>query len=133
MLLNHNLIRCGDLNNAIVVVDKEVSEEELARLAKLFKREKISVAKEGILNNIRLRHQNDPARHKLLDVVGDLALVGVPLKAHIMADRPGHAANVDFARKIARRSVVSGKSVSVRVDHGGRRGISKQRSITDKA
>src|SRR3546814_3807472 len=76
MLLNHNLIRGGDLNNAIVVVDKEVSEEELARLAKLFKREKISVAKEGILNNIRLRHQNEPARHKLLDVVGDLALVG---------------------------------------------------------
>src|SRR3546814_13611370 len=99
MLLNHNLIRCGDLNNAIVVVDKEVSEEELARLAKLFKREKISVAKEGILNNIRLRHQNEPARHKLLDVVGDLALVGVPLKAQSMDARPGHAANVAFARK----------------------------------
>jgi len=100
MLLNNNLIRGGDLNNAIVVVDKEVSETELARLAKLFNREKISVAKEGILNNIRLRHQNEPARHKLLDVVGDLALVGVPLKAHIMAARPGHAANVAFAKKI---------------------------------
>src|SRR3546814_14751681 len=104
MLLNHNLIRCGDLNNAIVVVDKEVSEEELARLAKLFKREKISVAKEGILNNIRLRHQNEPARHKLLDVVGDLALVGVPLKAHIMAARPGHA---EIGRASWRERVVS--------------------------
>src|SRR3546814_20257223 len=93
MLLNHNLIRGGDLNNAIVVVDKEVSEEELARLAKLFKRENISVEKEGILNNIRLRKQNEPARHKLLEVVGDLALVGVQLKEHIIDTRTGHAAN----------------------------------------
>lgn len=100
MLLNNNLIRGGDLNNAIVVVDKEVSEKELGRLAKLFNRETISVANEGILNNIKLRYQNEPARHKLLDVVGDLALVGRPLKAHIMAARPGHAANVAFARKI---------------------------------
>ncbi len=99
-LLKNNLIKGGDLNNAIVVVDKEVNEEELGHLAKLFKREKIAVAKEGILNNINLRHQNEPARHKLLDVIGDLALVGMPLKGHIMAARPGHAANVEFARKI---------------------------------
>jgi UDP-3-O-[3-hydroxymyristoyl] N-acetylglucosamine deacetylase/3-hydroxyacyl-[acyl-carrier-protein] dehydratase len=69
-------------------------------LAKLFNRDTIAVAKEGILNNISLRHQNEPARHKLLDVIGDLALAGMPLKAHIMAARPGHAANVAFARKI---------------------------------
>ncbi|MEY3678272.1 MAG: hypothetical protein RI924_413 [Bacteroidota bacterium] len=100
MLLDHNLIKGGDLNNAIVVVDKEVSREELDRLAKLFNKEDIDVAREGILNNIKLRHQNEPARHKLLDMIGDLALVGVPLKGHIMAARPGHAANVAFAKKI---------------------------------
>ncbi|WP_207421766.1 bifunctional UDP-3-O-[3-hydroxymyristoyl] N-acetylglucosamine deacetylase/3-hydroxyacyl-ACP dehydratase [Desertivirga brevis] len=100
MLLKHNLIKGGDLNNAIVVVDKDVSKEELKHLAVLFNREDIDVAREGILNNIELRHQNEPARHKLLDMIGDLALVGVPLRGHIMAARPGHAANVAFAKKI---------------------------------
>ncbi len=100
MLLKHNLIKGGDLNNAIVVVDKAVSPEELNHLAKLFNREEIQVAPQGILNNIELRHQNEPARHKLLDMIGDLALVGVPLRGHIMAARPGHAANVAFAKKI---------------------------------
>ena len=100
MLLEHDLIKGGDLNNAIVVVDKEVSKDELGKLAVLFKKKDIDVAKEGILNNIELRHQNEPARHKLLDMIGDLALVGVPLKGHIMAARPGHAANVAFAKKI---------------------------------
>lgn len=100
MLLKHNLIKGGDLNNAIVVVDKEVSKDELKHLATLFHREDIDVAREGILNNIELRHQNEPARHKLLDMIGDLALVGVPLRGHIMAARPGHAANVAFAKKI---------------------------------
>ena len=100
MLLKHNLIKGGDLNNAIVVVDKEVDDEELASLAKMFNRKDIRVAPQGILNNIELRHQNEPARHKLLDMIGDLALVGVPLRGHIMAARPGHAANVAFAKKI---------------------------------
>jgi UDP-3-O-[3-hydroxymyristoyl] N-acetylglucosamine deacetylase/3-hydroxyacyl-[acyl-carrier-protein] dehydratase len=100
MLLKHNLIKGGDLNNAIVVVDKEVDDEELAGLAKMFNRKDIKVAPQGILNNIELRHQNEPARHKLLDMIGDLALVGVPLRGHIMAARPGHAANVAFAKKI---------------------------------
>ncbi len=100
MLLKHNLIKGGDLNNAIVVVDKEVSKDELQHLAKLFNRKDIDVAREGILNNIELRHQNEPARHKLLDMIGDLALVGKPIKGHIMAARPGHAANVAFAQKI---------------------------------
>ncbi|SEM82596.1 UDP-3-O-[3-hydroxymyristoyl] N-acetylglucosamine deacetylase [bacterium A37T11] len=100
MLLQHDLIKGGDLNNAIVVVDKDVSREELKHLAKMFHREDIDVAKEGILNNIELRHQNEPARHKLLDMIGDLALVGKPIKGHIMAARPGHAANVAFAKKI---------------------------------
>lgn len=100
MLLKHDLIKGGDLNNAIVVVDKQVSPGELDHLAKLFNRKDIDVAPQGILNNIELRHQNEPARHKLLDMIGDLALVGVPIKGHIMAARPGHAANVAFAKKI---------------------------------
>ncbi|GGC56370.1 3-hydroxyacyl-[acyl-carrier-protein] dehydratase FabZ [Pedobacter quisquiliarum] len=98
--LNNNLIKGGDLNNAIVIVDKEVTSEELDHLAKLFNRNEIKVAPQGILNNMELRYQNEPARHKLLDMIGDLALVGVHLKGHIMAARPGHAANVAFAKKI---------------------------------
>src|SRR5690606_31042471 len=99
-LVQNNLIKGGDLNNAIVVVDREVGEDELGQIAKLFNRQAIGVAKEGILNNIELRYQNEPARHKLLDMIGDLALVGQPIKGHIMAARPGHAANVAFAKKI---------------------------------
>lgn len=98
--LNNNLIKGGDLNNAIVIVDKEVTKEELQHLAKIFNRNEIDVAPQGILNNMELRYQNEPARHKLLDMIGDLALVGVHLKGHIMAARPGHAANVAFAKKI---------------------------------
>src|SRR6202012_3418238 len=100
MLLKHDLIKGGDLNNAIVVVDKNVDDAEMKHLAKIFNRPDIKVAPQGILNNIELRHQNEPARHKLLDMIGDLALVGVPLRGHIMAARPGHAANVAFAKKI---------------------------------
>ena len=101
-LLEHNLIKGGDLNNAIVVVDKEVTENQLQRLAVAFKRKDISVKQEGIgiLNNVQLRFPNEPARHKLLDVVGDLALIGYPIKAHIIANRPGHSSNVAFAKKI---------------------------------
>jgi len=100
MLLKHNLIKGGDINNAIVIVDHEIDEQELKDLAKAFNREEIKVAREGILNNIELRFQNEPARHKLLDMIGDLALIGMPIKGHVMAARPGHAANVAFARKI---------------------------------
>ncbi len=99
-LLDNNLIKGGDLSNAIVVVDKVVSQEELNRLAKVFNKQKIEVKQEGILNNIQLRFTNEPARHKLLDVIGDLALVGHSIKAHIIASRPGHASNVEFAKKI---------------------------------
>lgn len=102
MLLEHNLIKGGDLNNAIVVVDKVVDDAELEHLAKIFNKPKVEVKQEGILNNLELRFQNEPARHKLLDLVGDLALVGVPLKAQVMASRPGHAANVEFGKKIKR-------------------------------
>jgi UDP-3-O-[3-hydroxymyristoyl] N-acetylglucosamine deacetylase/3-hydroxyacyl-[acyl-carrier-protein] dehydratase len=100
MLLANNLIKGGDLNNAIVVVDRAVSQDELDRLAKVFKKPSVEVRKEGILNNLNLRFQNEPARHKLLDMVGDLALAGMPIKGQIMAARPGHASNVAFAKKI---------------------------------
>jgi UDP-3-O-[3-hydroxymyristoyl] N-acetylglucosamine deacetylase/3-hydroxyacyl-[acyl-carrier-protein] dehydratase len=100
MLLANNLIKGGDLNNAIVVVDRAVSQDELDRLAKVFKKPSVEVRKEGILNNLDLRFQNEPARHKLLDMVGDLALAGMPIKGQIMAARPGHASNVAFAKKI---------------------------------
>jgi UDP-3-O-[3-hydroxymyristoyl] N-acetylglucosamine deacetylase / 3-hydroxyacyl-[acyl-carrier-protein] dehydratase len=100
MLHKQNLIRGGDLNNAIVVVDRVIEDDELEHLASLFNKPKVEVKKEGILNNVELRYKNEPARHKLLDLVGDLALVGRPLKAQILAARPGHAANVGFAKKI---------------------------------
>jgi len=99
-LLKNDLIKGGDINNAIVVVDKPVSSEEMSRLAKVFKRDKIEVKSEGYLNNLELRFPNEPARHKLLDVVGDLALIGYPIKARIIANRPGHSSNVEFAKKI---------------------------------
>jgi UDP-3-O-[3-hydroxymyristoyl] N-acetylglucosamine deacetylase/3-hydroxyacyl-[acyl-carrier-protein] dehydratase len=98
--MKHNLIKGGDLNNAIVIVDRVVEDHELEHLASLFNKPKVEVRKEGILNNVELRFQNEPARHKLLDLVGDLALIGMPIKAQIMAARPGHAANVAFAKKI---------------------------------
>ncbi len=100
MLLDNDLIKGGDINNAIVVVDKPVTDVEMNRLAKAFKREKIEVKNEGYLNNLELRFSNEPARHKLLDVIGDLALIGYPIKARIIANRPGHSTNVEFAKKI---------------------------------
>ena len=99
-LLDNNLIKGGDLNNAIVVVDKVVSQDTLDRLAVIFNKQKIEVKQEGILNNVQLHFTNEPARHKLLDVVGDLALIGHSINAHIIASRPGHASNVEFAKKI---------------------------------
>ncbi|PUZ29777.1 UDP-3-O-[3-hydroxymyristoyl] N-acetylglucosamine deacetylase [Chitinophaga parva] len=99
-LLKNNLIKGGDINNAIVVVDRKMTDAELAPLAKAFNRTEIAVQREGILNNVSLRFPNEPARHKLLDVIGDLALVGFPINAHVIANRPGHASNVEFARKI---------------------------------
>ncbi|HNP96403.1 MAG: bifunctional UDP-3-O-[3-hydroxymyristoyl] N-acetylglucosamine deacetylase/3-hydroxyacyl-ACP dehydratase [Cyclobacteriaceae bacterium] len=100
MLYKNNLIRGGDLNNAIVIVDRVVQEHELDNIAQMLNKPKVEVKKEGILNNVELRYNNEPARHKLLDIIGDLALAGRPLKAQILAARPGHAANVAFAKKL---------------------------------
>ncbi len=100
MLLDNNLIKGGDVNNAIVVVDRPMENDDMNKLKKIFRKEKIEVKSEGYLNNLELRFPNEPARHKLLDVVGDLALVGYPFKAKIIANRPGHSSNVAFAKKI---------------------------------
>jgi len=100
MLYKNNLIKGGDLNNAIVIVDRVVQQDELENIARMLNKPRVEVKKEGILNNIELRYNNEPARHKLLDIVGDLALAGRPLKAQILAARPGHAANVAFAKKL---------------------------------
>lgn len=99
-LIKHGLIRGGDLENAIVFVDKLISQEELDRLASFFNKPRVEVKDQGILNNIELQYENEPARHKLLDVVGDLYLVGRPLKAKIISTKPGHYYNVEFAKKI---------------------------------
>lgn len=100
-LAKNNLIKGGDLDNAIVLVEREdVDQEELKKLAKLLGKEDLDIRVEGIgvLNSTKLKFENEPARHKLLDILGDLALVGKPIKAHILAARPGHSGNVRFAK-----------------------------------
>ncbi|MCK5029353.1 MAG: bifunctional UDP-3-O-[3-hydroxymyristoyl] N-acetylglucosamine deacetylase/3-hydroxyacyl-ACP dehydratase [Bacteroidales bacterium] len=99
LLLKHNLIKGGDLQNAIVIMENEVSQDELDRMADLFNKPHVKV-KEGILNNVDLRFSNEPARHKLLDIMGDLALIGQPIKGKIVASRPGHYANTQLAKVI---------------------------------
>ncbi len=99
-LLDQDLIKGGDLSNAIVFVDRPVSQNELNRMAKLFNRPSVEVKTEGILNNLDVHFPNEPARHKLLDIVGDLTLTGKPIKGHIIAKKPGHASNVLFAKHL---------------------------------
>lgn len=103
-LLSNDLIKGGDLNNAIVFVNRNVSQEELDDLAELFNKPKIKIKPNGILNNLDLIFQNEPARHKLLDVIGDLSLLGMPIKGRVTAYRPGHHANTEFA-KIIRNNI----------------------------
>ena len=97
-LFKKNLIKGGDLDNAIVIVDKVIDEKKLKDISKLLGKKNIKVDKQGILNNIKLKYNNEPARHKLLDIVGDLALLGRPIKGHIIAARPGHKSNIEFAK-----------------------------------
>src|ERR1035437_7354909 len=97
-LFKMGLIKGGDLDNAIVILEKEVDQSEIDRIAKLFDRPGINTHTAGILNNTELRYPNEPARHKLLDIMGDLALVGFPIKGKVVATRPGHYANTRLAR-----------------------------------
>ena len=99
-LLKNNLIKGGDVDNAIVIIDRKVTQPELDRLAELFNKPKVKVQPEGVLNNIKLNFSNEPARHKLLDILGDLSLIGQPIKGRIIATRPGHYANNQFARLV---------------------------------
>ncbi|MEO8535119.1 MAG: bifunctional UDP-3-O-[3-hydroxymyristoyl] N-acetylglucosamine deacetylase/3-hydroxyacyl-ACP dehydratase [Flavobacterium sp.] len=101
-LLEHGLIKGGDLNNAIVYVDKEISESTMENLKKAFGKDKISVKPNGVLDNLTLHYPNEAARHKLLDVVGDLALIGVRIQGKIIANKPGHYVNTQFAKKIGK-------------------------------
>lgn len=99
-LLDNNLIKGGDLNNAIVYVDKEISDETMSKLKKAFNKETLTVKPNGILDNLTLRWANEAARHKLLDVIGDLALVGCRIRGKVIANKPGHLVNTVFAKKL---------------------------------
>ena len=115
-LAKNDLIKGGDIDNAIVLVERDnVSEEELKSLAKLLGKEELKVEVKGIgvLNSSKLKYQNEPARHKLLDVVGDLALIGKPIKGHILTARPGHSGNTSFAKimkEVMKKDKKKGKS-----------------------
>ena len=102
MLLENGLIKGGDLNNAIVYVDKKLSKETMERLKIAFKKDSIAIKPNGILDNLTLHHPNEAARHKLLDVVGDLALIGTRLKGKVIANKPGHFVNTQFAKKMSK-------------------------------
>lgn len=102
MLLEHNLIKGGDLNNAIVYVDKELSEGTTEKLKQAFNKDDIKIKPNGILDNLELHWANEAARHKLLDVIGDLALVGTRIRGKVIANKPGHLVNTTFAKKLAK-------------------------------
>ncbi|MEM7655057.1 MAG: bifunctional UDP-3-O-[3-hydroxymyristoyl] N-acetylglucosamine deacetylase/3-hydroxyacyl-ACP dehydratase [Bacteroidota bacterium] len=114
------LIQGGNLESAVVIVDHLLSEEETERLRTIFDGHEVEI-QEGILNPKGLRHANEPARHKLLDLVGDLALVGMPLKGHIIASRPGHAANVALAKKI--KAKIKQKQIASRFQKEKKEGL----------
>lgn len=115
-LKKNNLIKGGDLDNAIVIIDHAVTQEQLDMMAETLNKPRIKVKPEGILNNVDLSYFNEPARHKLLDVIGDLALCGVRLKGHIIANKPGHNANVEFA-KLLRQRIKASHNKPVRPDY----------------
>ncbi|MDX1477612.1 MAG: bifunctional UDP-3-O-[3-hydroxymyristoyl] N-acetylglucosamine deacetylase/3-hydroxyacyl-ACP dehydratase [Saprospiraceae bacterium] len=104
-LLSQNLIKGGDLANAIVIVDRLMDHEELEKLARKLNKNSVKVEKEGILNTTDLHFENEPARHKLLDIVGDLALIGRQIKGKIVATKPGHTANIEFAKVLKRKYI----------------------------
>lgn len=101
-LLEHGLIKGGDLNNAIVYVDKEISEDTMKKLRVAFNRKEMAVKPNGILDNLTLHYPNEAARHKLLDVIGDLALIGTKIRGKVIANKPGHKVNTQFAKKMAK-------------------------------
>ncbi|MFK7807121.1 MAG: bifunctional UDP-3-O-[3-hydroxymyristoyl] N-acetylglucosamine deacetylase/3-hydroxyacyl-ACP dehydratase [Saprospiraceae bacterium] len=104
-LLDQDLIKGGDMDNAIVIADRKMSQRELNALAKRLKKPAMKVDKAGILNTTKLHFENEPARHKLLDIIGDVALIGKPIKGRIVATKPGHTANIEFAKLLKKNFV----------------------------
>ncbi len=122
MLHNQGLIKGGNLDNAIVIVDRDLNDDELGRITgKLGIKGSVILGTNGVLNNRSLHFRNEPARHKLLDLMGDLALIGVPLKAQILAARPGHASNIEFARMI--RKLYQQKKLVRKYQHERKEGV----------
>ena len=109
-LFSQNLIKGGDLDNAIVLVDRPFEQEALDQLAQKISKPRLNVTQQGVLNTLDLHFQNEPARHKLLDIMGDIALVGKPVKGRIIATRPGHTANVEFAKLLKKQYLEQRKS-----------------------
>lgn len=102
MLLDHGLIKGGDLNNAIVYVDKELNQDTIEKLKGAFGKDEIHIKPNGILDNLTLHYPNEAARHKLLDVLGDLALTGTRIRGKVIANKPGHTVNTQFAKKLSK-------------------------------
>lgn len=122
LLHQAGLIRGGNLDNAIVIVDRELDDAEIKRISgKLGIKDAVILGGNGVLNNRPLHFPNEPARHKLLDVMGDLALIGVPLKAQILAARPGHASNIEFARMV--RKLYQQKKLIRKYQHERKEGV----------
>lgn len=112
-LIKHNLVKGGDLDNAIVFVNKILPDSEIAELQKVFNKPNVKVEKTGILNNCKLSFYNEPARHKLLDLLGDMALIGKRFNAHIIATKPGHTHNAIFAKKLKEALDEAAKQMSI--------------------
>ncbi|MEX0736698.1 MAG: bifunctional UDP-3-O-[3-hydroxymyristoyl] N-acetylglucosamine deacetylase/3-hydroxyacyl-ACP dehydratase [Bacteroidota bacterium] len=122
MLHDQGLIKGGNLDNAIVIVDRELPQDQLKKLTKkLGISDSCILGNTGVLNNKKLHWRNEPARHKLIDLIGDLALIGAPLKAQILAARPGHASNVEFARRV--RKLYQQKKLVRKYQHERKEGV----------
>ena len=118
LLSKNDLIKGGDLSNAIVYVERETDEDELKRIGELFNIKSVKISEDGYLNNLNLKYNNEAARHKLLDVIGDLALLGTRIKGKVIANKPGHFVNTSFAKHLSshikkeKRNLVSGIDLS---------------------
>ncbi|MBI3586643.1 MAG: bifunctional UDP-3-O-[3-hydroxymyristoyl] N-acetylglucosamine deacetylase/3-hydroxyacyl-ACP dehydratase [Ignavibacteriales bacterium] len=122
VLYDQGLIKGGNIDNAIVIVDRDLSDEELRKLTKkLGISHSVILGNSGVLNDRKLHYRNEPARHKLVDLMGDLALIGAPLKAQILAARPGHASNIEFARKV--RKLYQQKKLVKKYQHEKKEGV----------
>ncbi len=122
ILYDQGLIKGGNLDNAVCIVDRDLSDDELRKLThKLGLEHSVILGSSGVLNDKKLHYRNEPARHKLLDMIGDLALIGAPIKAQILAARPGHAANIEFARKV--RKLYQQKKLVRKYQHEKKEGV----------